>query len=114
MAITNIPDDLVSRDRITIDYVSEIIKKLKNCCPAKEHVVQSIKFFKDNWLSIVLLAVITLSILILFKIIMLMIDCVFKKFDKFDKNLQDDYYDDYSGKISWNIWYLNKLSEENI
>jgi len=70
MAITNIPDDLVSNAQNSIDYVSGLIKQLKNCCPTKEQVVESIKFFKDNWSSILVISVFVLTTILVYKLIL--------------------------------------------
>ncbi len=114
MAITNIPDDLVSNAQNSIDYVSSLIKQLKNCCPSKEQVVESIKFFKDNWSSILVISVFVLTTILVYKLILSSAEWLNNKLNK--KNSINNG-DEINGKEKDNVneteINLNTTPKEN-
>jgi hypothetical protein len=79
MAITNIPDDLIIKAKNTFDYASDIIKVLKDCCPSKEQLHESIQFFKDNWSAILVIAGLILIIMLIYKVIISSLKCCCNK-----------------------------------
>jgi hypothetical protein len=115
MAITNIPDDLVSNAQNSIDYVSSLIKQLKNCCPSKEQVVESIKFFKDNWSSILVISVFVLTTILVYKLILSSAEWLNNKLNK--KNSINNG-DEINGKEKDNVneteINLNNTLKQNV